>query len=99
VQVIPHGKRSTVFVRVDCRNRIYVADPTGNQLVIIDGATNAVTTVGGGGTYLWRLAVNPLTNQIFAVNLISQDVTVFSGPVAGLPVLLLELVQPKSASN
>ena len=42
-------------------------------------STNAVTTVGGG-TYLWRLAVNPLTNQIFALNLISQDATVLSGP-------------------
>jgi DNA-binding beta-propeller fold protein YncE len=97
--LVPAGDFENDIAIDELRNQIYVADPTGDQLVIIDGQSNAVRTVGGTGSYLWRIAVNPLTNEIFAVNLISQDATIFSGPAVALPVPLLEVLQPKSASN
>lgn len=81
-------------IRVDeWRNKIYVADPTGNQLVIIDGATNTTKEVPGPGKYLWRIAMNPLTNEIYAANLMSDDVTIYVGAPGKLSLSLLESIQ------
>jgi DNA-binding beta-propeller fold protein YncE len=49
----------------ELRNQIYMADPTGNQIVVIDGgATNRTTYLPGTSTYLRRIAVNPLRNEV-----------------------------------
>jgi len=95
ITTIAAGLFENEFAVDELRNKIYIANQTGNQLVIVDGQTNAVTTVPGGGTYLWRIAVNPLTNEIYSANIIGQNATIFAGPPASLPVLLLESVQPK----
>ena len=90
---IPAGSFENEIVVDEWRNKIYVADPTGNQLVVIDGPTNTTTTAPGTGSYLWRIAVNPLTNEIYAANLLSGDATIYAGAPAKLPVTLLEFIQ------
>jgi DNA-binding beta-propeller fold protein YncE len=90
---IPAGSFENEIVVDEWRNKIYVADPTGNQLVVIDGPKNTTTTAPGTGSYLWRIAVNPLTNEIYAANLLSGDATIYAGAPAKLPVTLLESIQ------
>jgi len=67
------------------RNQIYVADPTGNQVVVIDGATNRTTYLPGTSTDLWRIAVNPLTNEVYAANLEGSSATIYAAAPAPLP--------------
>ena len=90
---ISAGVLENEIVIDEWRNKIYVADPTGNQLVVIDGATNSTTTFPGTGSYLWRIAVNPLTNEVFAANLMSKNATIYAGVPGKLPLPLLEFVQ------
>jgi YVTN family beta-propeller protein len=75
------------------RNKIYVADQTSNQVVVIDGLTNAMTTIPGTGSYLWKVAVNPLTNEVYAANLISNNASIYSAAPSPLPLELLEFLQ------
>jgi YVTN family beta-propeller protein len=70
-------------------NRIYVTDRV-NKLVVIDGATNAVTanvTVGAGPS---GVAVNPVTNRIYVMNTSDDTLSVVDGAtntvVANIPV-------------
>src|SRR5438477_9942714 len=60
-------------------NKIYIPNGIGdNQLAIIDGATEAVTTVPAG-TNPKAVALNPTTNKIYVANEFSNTVTVVDG--------------------
>ncbi len=47
-------------------------------MTVIDGATNATTTVAAG-TSPFSVAVNPVTNKIYVANYGSNNVTVIDG--------------------
>ena len=49
------------------------------RVTVIDGATNNTTTVAVGTEASRAVAVNPNTNQIYVVNLDSDNVTVIDG--------------------
>lgn len=59
-------------------NKIYVANSGSNTVTVIDGATNATTTVNVG-TFPIALAVNETTNKIYVANQQSGNVTVIDG--------------------
>jgi DNA-binding beta-propeller fold protein YncE len=90
---IPAGVFENELVVDESRNEFYVADPTGNQLVVINGTTNTTTAFPGTGSYLWRIAVNPLTNEVYSANLISGDATIYASEPANLLLPILELIQ------
>ena len=48
-------------------------------MTVIDGATNATTTVTAGSATPWAVAVNPVTNKIYVANYGSNNVTVIDG--------------------
>ena len=62
-------------------NFIYVGRTIhfGNQITVIDGATNTASTIGGVGTHPVSLAVNATTNRIYVANQLSNDVSVIDG--------------------
>jgi YVTN family beta-propeller protein len=53
-------------------NRIYVVNEESANVMVIEGATNATSTVGTGGK-LGLLAVNPVTNKVFVTSYTSSD--------------------------
>ena len=53
-------------------NKIYVAQPNINTVVVIDGATNSTTFVSAG-TNPEPVAVNPVTNEIYVGNYESSN--------------------------
>ena len=59
-------------------NKIYVANTDSNNVTVIDGATNATTTVAAGA-HPCAVAVNPVTNKIYVANHGSNNVTVIDG--------------------
>ena len=59
-------------------NKIYVTSCTGNNLTVIDGATNITTPVVTGNCPIAE-ALNPVTNKIYVANAGSNDVTVIDG--------------------
>ena len=59
-------------------NKIYVANHDSGNVTVIDGATNATTTVPVG-TGPYAVAVNPVTNKIYVANANSGNVTVIDG--------------------
>ena len=63
-------------------NKIYVANYGSNNVTVIDGATNATTTVAAG-TSPYAVAVNPVTNKIYVANHGSANVTVIDGATNG----------------
>ena len=48
-------------------NKIYVANQSSDNVTVIDGATNATTTVPPGRSPC-AVAVNPVTNKIYVAN-------------------------------
>ena len=50
-------------------NKIYVANYGSSNVTVIDGATNATTTVSAGTRTLCAVAVNPVTNKIYVAEL------------------------------
>ena len=58
-------------------NKVYVANNSGNSVIIIDGVTNTIKNVAVG-VNPFTLAVNPLTNKIYVANL-GGGVTVIDG--------------------
>ena len=48
-------------------NKIYVANIDSNNVTVIDGATNATTTVRRDPAP-YAVAVNPVTNKIYVAN-------------------------------
>jgi YVTN family beta-propeller protein len=59
-------------------NKIYLANFNNNVATVVDGATNAVSTVPAG-TNPTAVAVNPATNKIYVANNGSNNVTVIDG--------------------
>ena len=48
-------------------NKTYVANLSSANVTVIDGATNATTTVAAGSNP-WGVAVNPVTNKVYVAN-------------------------------
>ncbi len=59
-------------------NKVYVAVSSQNELAIIDGATNSISTLQVG-EYPQAIAVNPVTNRIYVLNASSNSVSVIDG--------------------
>jgi YVTN family beta-propeller protein len=59
-------------------NKIYVASSSGNTVTVIDGATNATTSVAVG-TSPDAIDVNMVTNKVYVANAGSNTVTVIDG--------------------
>ncbi|QJD84709.1 InlB B-repeat-containing protein [Cohnella herbarum] len=59
-------------------NKIYVANAGSNNVTVIDGATNATTSVTTGNAPT-AIAVNAATNKIYVANRDSGSVTVIDG--------------------
>ena len=59
-------------------NKIYLANFNNNLVSVVDGVTNAVSTVTAG-TNPTAVAVNPQTNKIYVANNGSNNVTVVDG--------------------
>ena len=68
------------FVAVNpVSNTIYVANWSGNDLTVINGATNTVTATLFLGATPNGIAVNPVTNTIYVPNSTSNTITVIDG--------------------
>ena len=52
-------------------NKIYVTNRTSNNVTVIDGATNTITSAVYAGNSPGAVAVNPATNMIYVTNFIS----------------------------
>ena len=59
-------------------NRIYLPDYESDNVTVIDGATNATSTVSAGIDPI-AVAGNPVSNKIYVVNVNSNNVTVIDG--------------------
>ena len=68
---------------------LYLPSPNDNDLIVIDTASDTVSTIGTGQVPM-AAAVNEVTNRVYVVNYGSSDVTVIDGaanrPVATIPV-------------
>jgi YVTN family beta-propeller protein len=56
-------------------NKIYVANKDNNNVTVVDGATNATSTINAG-TLPFAVALNPVTNQVYVASNSSNNVTV-----------------------
>jgi YVTN family beta-propeller protein len=77
---VPVGDAPVQLTVNPTTNLIYVANFLSSNVTVIDGATNAATTVtdpNASGPY--DVAVNPVTNMIYAPNFDSSNVTVIDG--------------------
>ncbi|MGA8222072.1 MAG: putative Ig domain-containing protein [Candidatus Acidiferrales bacterium] len=74
----PGGTPTAVAVN-PATNKIYVANELGQNILVIDGATNAGTVINTPGSSPSAIAVNPITNTIYAVNQNNNTVTVING--------------------
>ncbi|WP_188555355.1 Ig-like domain repeat protein [Edaphobacter dinghuensis] len=78
-QSIPIGYSEQDTVTVDpVANKVYVAVSSQNELAIIDGATNSLSTLQVG-QYPVAVVVNPVTNKIYVLNESSNSVSVVDG--------------------
>ncbi|MGH9571487.1 MAG: YncE family protein, partial [Candidatus Angelobacter sp.] len=59
-------------------NKIYIANRGSNNVTVIDGISNSVSTVTVGSSPV-AVAINPATNQIYVANNVSNDLTVIDG--------------------
>jgi YVTN family beta-propeller protein len=60
-------------------NRIYVTNAMGNNVSVIDGATNTVVATVAVGNTPYQVDVNPSTNRIYVANSVSNNVSVIDG--------------------
>ena len=72
-------------------NKIYLADYSGT-LTVIDGATNAASTISYGGTENWAVAVNTVTNYVYVADRGTSAVDVFLGATATAPAKFLKSI-------
>src|SRR5277367_5151003 len=79
-------------------NKIYFADNNGGTLTVMDGATNAVSTLSYGGVGNWAVAVNPVTNFVYVVDRSQSTVDVFTGATATAPVAFVKSITPGSGN-
>ncbi len=75
----PNVQFHPVFAAVNpVTNKLYVANYLSNNITIVDGATNTMTTIGDSNTVVpVALAVNSTTNKIYVVT--GDHVTVIDG--------------------
>jgi len=59
-------------------NQIYVANQNSSNVTVIDGITNATTSVPAGSAPK-HLAVNPVSNKIYVANESGNNLTVIDG--------------------
>jgi YVTN family beta-propeller protein len=74
----PAGDSALALAANPVTNKIYVAESRGNNVAVIDGASNTITTTATGN-FPVAVAVNPVTNKIYAVNQTDGTVTVIDG--------------------
>ncbi len=75
---IPVGTSPAAVAVNPVTNKIYVANASSNTITVIDGATNATTTIAAG-TSPNTVAINPVTNKIYVINGGSNNITVVDG--------------------
>ena len=66
-------------------NKIYFADDYAGTLTVVDGATNAVSSLSYGANSNWAVVVNPITNMVYTVDRGLNKVDVFTGATATAP--------------
>ena len=67
-------------------NKIYIANSGSNDVTVVDGATNTVSTINDThATSPVAIAVNSLTNMVYVANSGSNNVSVFSGATGSTP--------------
>ncbi len=89
ITLLPAGNFQAAMALDVLRNRLFVSDPVGNQIVILDGATNTTTSFSCSGEFATHLAFNPLTNEIYTTNVATTDATIYEAPPGKLPFALL----------
>jgi YVTN family beta-propeller protein len=75
---VPTGSFPSAAAVNPVTNKIYITDEAGDDVTVIDGATNVTTTVSAGDRPL-GVAVNPVTNKIYVANWTGNRVTVIDG--------------------
>ena len=65
-------------------NKVYCANCYGNNVTVIDGATNQVIATAAAGVCPLALCYNPQNNKVYCANQISSDVTVIDGATNGV---------------
>jgi YVTN family beta-propeller protein len=97
VATLSTGYSPTVIAADPVADAVYVGIPSYNQMIGINGSTDAVASSVGTGTYPVALAADSLTNVLYAANKNSDNVTVILGltsaieatvPVGSVPVAL-----------
>ncbi|MFN8483645.1 MAG: kelch repeat-containing protein [Anaerolineae bacterium] len=63
----------------EATGRVYVTQPAGGMLTVIDGATDTMLTTVPVGKGAGRIAVNPMTNTIYVTNSAEGTLTVVDG--------------------
>ena len=58
---------------------VYVANTHSNDVTVIGWPANKVVATVPAGDAPWSIAVNPVTNMVYAVNRMSDKVTVIDG--------------------
>ncbi len=90
---IPDGNQPHGIAINPVTNKIYFADNDGT-LTVVDGATNAVSTLSYGGLGNWAVAVNPVTNFVYVADRSQSTVDVFSGATATAPAAFVTSITP-----
>ncbi|MCK4252183.1 YncE family protein, partial [candidate division WOR-3 bacterium] len=78
------GDRPCALVYNPTHNKVYCANTWGNDITVIDGATNKVITTIGVGLYPYALVYNPTNNKVYCTNLFNDNVTVIDGATNGV---------------
>jgi len=71
-------------------NKVYVANNSDNNVTVIDGVTNAPTTIAAGANPR-ALVVNPATNKVYVANYGSANVTAVTPQAAWLAPLIVNI--------
>ncbi|HZR29626.1 MAG TPA: Ig-like domain repeat protein, partial [Terriglobales bacterium] len=74
-------------------NKIYVTNSGSGTMTVIDGATNAATTIGTGG-FPAAVAVNPATNRIYVAHPGNNNVAVIEGTTNAIVTMVNTGTQP-----
>ena len=75
---IPVGYNDTLLALNETTNTVYVPDQHGNQIYVINGATDTVTTTvpTPGPLQGYGLGVNPVTNEVYLIDSLNGGLAV-----------------------
>src|SRR5439155_26579921 len=73
---VPAGTNPAAVAVNSVANKIYLANFFGNDVTVIDGATDSFLSMVTVRTGPYAVVVNPVTNKVYVADLISNDVTV-----------------------